>query len=255
MSNHFNQLNTRQEKILNLLKISLEVKISELREHFDVTEMTIRRDLEKLEQMNLLKRTFGGAILAIKEDTLRIRNQLYNEEKIKIGKKAAEGIQDNESIFMDGGSTTLQIAKHLPLLKGITVVTNALNIATELMERGITTVLTGGILLDSTASMVGPIASTTLSSMAFDKVFLGASGLSALHGFSNSNNYESEIKKTVIRNSKEVNVVIDHSKFGTRALFSFASIADVHRILTDKTPCDSLRQTCSDAGVLIDIAD
>ena len=254
MYNKSSQMNKRQQKIFKMLEKNFEVKIADLSEHFGVTEMTIRRDLEKMEKMGLLKRTFGGAILVVKEDTIRLRNSIHYEEKVRIGKKAAELIRDGESIFIDGGSTTLQIARHLSPSKQITVVTNALNVAAELLDKGVTTLLTGGILMNSTASMVGPIAYATLSTMAFDRAFLGASGVSDVHGYSNSNNYETEIKKLVISCANEVNIVVDHSKFGVKSLFSFADLSQADRIITDAMPAESLQFACSESNVLIEIA-
>lgn len=228
-----------------------EVKINELKLLFDVTEMTIRRDLEKLESAGVARRTFGGAIPVGKDVALKVRTGIETEAKIAIGMKAAALIQPGDSVFIDGGTTTFEIARALKPRTDITVVTNALNVALELLDKKIPTIVAGGIAMEATATLVGPIAAATIGSMAFDRVFLGATGLTASHGFSNSNAYEAEIKKLAISKAAEANIVVDHTKFGEKELFSFAGIGQVHRIVTDFFPDQGLRDACEAAGVSI----
>lgn len=247
-------LNNRQQQILDLISAKGELRIADAKEAFQVTEMTIRRDLEKLEELGFIKRTFGGAILFGKDIALQERSGMMTEEKIKIGRRAASLIQPGDSVFIDGGTTTLQIARSLPAGINITVVTNALNVAAELSGKQIPALMTGGMLLEATHSLVGPIAVQSLSGMAFDRVFLGATGVNGTHGFSNSNMYEAEMKRIAIRQSSEVNIVLDHSKFGEKALVSFASFTDVHRLVTDRPPEGELLEACQQSGTSIDVA-
>ncbi|CAI6083940.1 DeoR/GlpR family DNA-binding transcription regulator [Cohnella sp. JJ-181] len=251
MSQNQGDWNARQRQIHEQIAQSGEVRISELSERYGVTEMTIRRDLEKLEEGGSVRRTFGGAIYVYRDVALQERTGLFTDEKIRIGRRAAALIGEGESVFLDGGTTTLQIARALRAGRQITVITNALNIAAELASKQIPTIMTGGMLLESTHSLVGPIAAQSLSGMAFDRAFLGATGLSDEHGFSNSNLYEAEIKRLAVRQAKDVTVVLDHTKFGARVLVSFAGLADVRRIVTDRLPEDGLGQACRDAGVEI----
>lgn len=242
-------LNERQQQLMTLLEATGEVKVAVLKETFGVTEMTIRRDLEKLEHAGYVKRTFGGAILASKDATLQDRSVVMTDEKSRIGQIAAALVQENESIFIDGGTTTLYVARHLKPGMNITVVTNALNVALELLEKRITTVVTGGMALEETATLVGPGAAESIGRMAFNRIFLGATGVSAKHGFSNSNMYEAEIKRLAIANATEVNVVLDHTKFGAKELFSFAPLDAVHRIICDQAPEQSLLAACKEYDV------
>lgn len=244
-------LNQRQQRIMDRLTSDGEVKLSELKEMFAVTEMTIRRDLEKLEQLGSIRRIFGGAILVGKDIALHERTGVLTEEKARIGMKVAELLRPNESIFIDGGSTTLQISKFINPEMNITVVTNAINIAQELHSKRISTILLGGVLLEQTATLIGPIAIENIARMAFDRVFLGATGLTDNHGFSNSNMYEAEIKRLAIAQSSEVNIVMDHTKFGTQGLFSFASLSAINRIVTDRMPEAGLVTACKENGVEI----
>ncbi len=246
-----NQVNARQQLILDRMALYGEVKLSELKETFDVTEMTLRRDLERLEQLGYLRRTFGGAILIGKDIALLERTHVFIDEKVRIGLQAVQYIQPGDSVFIDGGSTTLQVAKSLQSNMNITVVTNALNIAAELQGKHISTIVIGGILLERTSTLVGPLACDALSKLAFDHVFLGATGATARHGFSNSNMHEAEIKRLVIEQAAEVNVVMDHSKFGMKDLFSFADLTAVNRVITDRPPEQELVQAFMDASVEI----
>jgi DeoR family fructose operon transcriptional repressor len=246
-----NQVNTRQQQILDRMALHGDVKLAELKETFDVTEMTLRRDLEKLEQMHLLRRTFGGAILIGKDIALLERTGVLVDEKMRIGLQSVQFIQPGDSIFMDGGSTTLQIAKCLRPNMNITVVTNALNVAAELQGKQISTIVVGGILLEKTSTLVGPFACDSLAKLAFDRVFIGTTGVTAQHGFSNSNMHEAEIKRFIIKQAAEVNIVMDHTKYGMKDLFSFASLIAVDRIITDRLPEAEMAQALKDASVEI----
>ncbi|WP_079908721.1 DeoR/GlpR family DNA-binding transcription regulator [Paenibacillus sp. 32352] len=249
MSQSHNQVNQRQQQILDRMALTGEVKIAELKEMFDVTEMTLRRDMEKLEQWGHIKRTFGGAILLGKDIELQERIGVLIEEKMRIGRRAAELVQPGDSIFLDGGSTTLQVARCLAPDRNMTVVTNALNIAAELRGKRIPTIIVGGMMLDATDTLIGPVAANALSTMAFDRAFIGATGMAVKHGFSNSNMYETEIKRIAIAQSAEVNIVMDHTKFGKQDLFSFAALNAVNRLITDSLPDRELSDALLEASV------
>jgi DeoR family transcriptional regulator, fructose operon transcriptional repressor len=246
------QLNDRQEQILKMINRQKEIKVSELSHVFGVAEMTIRRDLEKMEQLGMIRRTFGGAIPVTSKDIdLWERARVMMEEKEQIGQTAARRIKPGEAIFIDAGSTTLQVARHLDPNADVTVVTNALNVTNELANKGISAIVVGGLLRKATSSLVGPIAEEVIRKMAFDQVFLGASGVTVEHGFSNSNVFEAELKRLVISKAKKVNVVIDHSKFGIQSLASFAELHQVHHVYTDRAVESGLITTCRQSGIEI----
>ncbi|HEY0826873.1 MAG TPA: DeoR/GlpR family DNA-binding transcription regulator [Bacilli bacterium] len=249
-----NPVNERQQQILDRMAYYGEVKLAELKKAFNVTEMTLRRDLEKLELIGLVKRTLGGAILIGKDIALMERTGRLIEEKMKIGLQAVQFIQPGDSIFLDGGSTTLQVAISLKPNMNITVVTNALNVAAELQGKQISTIVVGGILLEKTSTLVGPLACETVAKMAFDRVFIGTTGATARHGFSNSNMHEAEIKRFVMEQAAEINIVMDHTKFGTKDLFSFASLIAVDRIITDRLPDEELAQALKEASLEVVIS-
>lgn len=241
--------NARQQQIIERLEADGEVRINDLKAMFDVTEMTLRRDLEKLEQAGTIRRIFGGAILVGRDVALKDRAGVLTEEKTRIGRKAASLIRPGDYVFMDGGTTTYEVARALKPGLEITVVTNALNIANELQDKKIPTIVSGGMILEATSTLVGPFAESLISSMAYTRIFLGSTGVSAQHGFSNSNMYEAQIKKAAIRQTSEVNVVVDHTKFGGKELLSFAKLEQAHRIITDKLPESLLWDACRAANV------
>jgi DeoR family transcriptional regulator, fructose operon transcriptional repressor len=242
----------RQKEIMNILSSGSEVKFNELSKIFGVTEMTIRRDIEKMEKKGLVRRTFGGAIIShIKDLTLKDRSNLMIEEKMKIGKLAASLIKEGEAVFIDSGTTTVQIARYLTPKSVNTVVTNSPQIALELQEKSISTILLGGQLLESSISLVGPIAEENLRNMTFDRAFIGATGFSVDAGLSNSNVFEIQIKKIAIQQSKEVNVVIDSSKFGVESLASFINLDGIDRLITGKQPDNEIFRLCNKSDVEI----
>lgn len=245
------QLNARQRQLLDRIAQAGEVRIAELRTAFAVTEMTIRRDLEKLEALGSIRRTFGGAIFVGQDVSLKDRTGLLIDEKIRIGHAAAAFVRRGESLFLDGGTTTMQVARALSPGMNVTVVTNALNVAAELSGKQIPTMVTGGALLESTLSLIGPLAVQSLSGMAFDRCFLGATGIDAAHGFSNSNFHEAEIKRLAIRQSASTAVVLDHSKHGSKGLASFAPLTAVDVLVTDAEPGAELLRACTQAGVKV----
>lgn len=246
-----NQVNQRQQQILDRMAIDGEVKMAELKEMFEVTEMTLRRDMEKLEQWGHIRRTFGGAILVGNDITLQERSGVFIEEKMRIGKLAAQLIQPGESIFLDGGSTTLQVARFIQANLNITVVTNALNIAAELQGKQISTIVIGGMLMGQTSTLVGPVATEALVKMAFNRAFIGTTGVTLKHGYSNSNMHEAEVKRLAIQQASEVNIVMDHSKFGRQDLFSFGGLKAADRVITDQYPEQELDEAFKEQSVEI----
>jgi len=253
-SSLYNGLNDRQKNMLDFIADKREIRVAELKEKYPVTEMTIRRDLEKLEETGAVKRTFGGAIFVGKDIDLNERVSLFTEEKSKIGSCAAALIRPGESVFIDGGTTTLQVAKYLPEGWPITVVTNSLHVAAECSNKRISVLMLGGMLLEATKSLVGPIAVQSMGGMAFDRIFLGATGLTVQHGFCNSNIYEAEIKQQAIRQASETNIVLDHTKFGSSVLISFATLAQVDRIISDEKPDEELDADCQNHSVEVLVA-
>ncbi len=227
----------RHRSIIKEIKQNGVIRVPDLGKLLDVSQNTIRRDLQKLEEEGLLKRTHGGAIA---EDFYGIdlpfitREDKYREEKQRIGRKAAELIQDGETIILDAGTTVAQIARNIKNRRNLTVITNAVNVALELAHcRDIVTILTGGIIREITNCLVGFVAEKFLSETHVDKTFLAAGGVTIIEGLTNPNPFEVQVKKAMIKAAREVILAVTYNKFGKKALIPIASVKAVHKIVTD----------------------
>lgn len=254
MTNQTN-LNSRQEQIYTFLIREGELKVNDLTEKFGVVEMTIRRDLEKMEKMGIVKRTFGGAIPVDPDIGLAKRENLYMEAKNKIGEKAAQYIKSGDAIFIDAGTTTPNLLKYIPRNWNLVIATNAVNVATSIQGANIETILLGGVLRQSTMSLVGPITEHQLDNLSFDKAFFSSSGLTLENGFSNSNVYEVQIKQKAMKQSKEVTFLVDHSKFDVQFLHKITNFEGVDRIITDKKPGNEYCDLITELGIDLVVCD
>jgi len=227
----------RQRKILQEVKNKRAVKIFELSQLFNVSEMTIRRDLEKLDSEGLLQRAYGGALAIEKmvlEPTFQEKDSVNVEEKQIIGIAAASMINEGDTVFLSTGTTTMQIIKNLVNKKNITVMTNSLNNAFELSRlSGIRLLVVGGELRERSYAVVGPWTKQNLQGLYVDKLFLGVNGFSIKHGLTTPNLEEAEICQLMIKIAREVIVVADHSKFESVAFAQIADIDCVNRLITD----------------------
>lgn len=215
----------RHEIILKLLKEKNTVKIQELVELTDSSESTIRRDLTQLEQREFLKRVHGGAARLqgkLQEPSMTEKSLINPQEKQKIARYAAGLVEEGDSIYLDSGSTIIEMIAHLPT--NIVVVTNGIMNVPFLLEKNIKTYLIGGYVKPSTKAMIGRDAQTSLEHYRFDKCFLGVNGIHSQLGFTTPDQEEAVIKQLAISLSREAFVLADESKFSEIA---FAKIADI----------------------------
>ncbi len=233
----------REIKIIDRLRSSKVVRLSDLCAAIGVSENTIRRDLQRLEGMGILKRTHGGAVLREEPTDSRgiddfdwiARSKQMPDEKERIGQAAAALVGDGEAVLLDAGTTTIQIARHLSGRRNLTVVTNAVNVGLELArDESITVVLTGGTLRNISKSLVGPLAEEFLNAgIHVDRLFLSARAVSVEAGITNANTAEVPIKRAMIRAAREVVLVVTHDKLGSRSFTQIAPIQAVSTIVTD----------------------
>jgi len=231
---------------LELLKQRKRATFSELTKLFRVSESTIRRDLRELEKRNMIKRTHGGAILpriVRLELSIDERKTKFHLEKERIGKFAAEYINSGETVLIDAGTTTLEVARNIKEKENLWIITNAVDISTLLISIDqIRVVLTGGELCRRDLSMVGPAAEETISKFHVDKVILGADAISVKCGLTCASLQEAQVKKAMIKAGREIIIVADHSKIGKVALTSVAPITQIHTLITDsKAPSKFIR--------------
>ncbi len=228
----------RAELILEALTARGFSSVSALAQELNVSEMTIRRDMDKLEADGLLRRAHGGAVAEqrtqIELDYL-VRRERRGPQKEIIGRLAVGLVQDGQSIFLDAGTTVLAMAKHLRNFKKLTVVTTSLPVQMALLDApAIEVILTGGSVLATTMSLVGPIAQEAISRMRFDWAFLGAGGIEIDRGLTHSTMEEIPIKRAAAASATQVAVLADHNKVGYNALSLFMPIDEIDVIVTDQ---------------------
>lgn len=249
----------RQQLILETVQDNRQVTVVELSRRFDVSEVTIRRDLRQLAAQGALRRAHGGAVVAIPAPPEPpVIQRMVQAENCKecIGRAAASLVADGESIFIGSGSTTAYVARHLVNRKDLTVVTNALNVATEFSTaEGVTVVVTGGLMRASELSLVGHIAEQSLREVRVDKVLIGMRAISLEAGMTNDYLPEVMTDRTIIDMAPELILVADHTKLGKIAS---AYVAPVERITTLVTDAEADPQTLTrlrQLGVEVIVAD
>jgi DeoR family transcriptional regulator, fructose operon transcriptional repressor len=227
----------RKSKILDLLKQNAKLVVPDLCQYFFVSPATIRNDLRELENAGLLKRTHGGAINSEKTgyELNSYQKEIENlPEKKAIAKFAADMIEDGDTIALDTGTTTLELAKLLAGKKQITVVTNDLFIASYLEENSdANIILIGGSVRKNFHCTIGPIALKTFSGLSVDKVFVATNGITIQKGLTTPDINQAEIKKAMIRMASEIIVLCDSSKIGNHGFVQVCPIAAIHCLVTD----------------------
>ncbi len=247
----------RRAAILKLLEKEGQISVGELSKHFKVSEVTIRNDLAQLAQQGLLIRTRGGAIwqppLAI-DFNLREKLKLHPAEKRRIGQYAAHLVTDGETIILDSGTTTLEIAHALVRkdFRQLTVVTNALNIAIVLSNHaGIRVIMPGGVMRQNALSLVGPIAETSLQNMYCDRAFIGVDGIVPDEGIYTPNHEEAYLNRLMIEHSRQAVVVTDASKFGRKSFARIAPLTQLDLIITDRQLAPRYRKALEEQHIQV----
>ena len=227
----------RREDIMSLIRAEKSVRVNELALKYHVTEETIRRDLDKLDKAGKVKKTYGGAVLEkpVSEDpSFSDRLKVNMAEKKTIGAKAAELIEDGETIFIDMSTTSLEVIKAVPSTVAITVITNSLEAIVVLSKRpNIRLVTIGGTFDKANQSMGGPMANAFIEHYFVDKTFFSVKGVSKVKGLTDTNEDVAELKARMVKNAKEAILVVDGSKFGYTALMNNIQLKDIHCLVTD----------------------
>ncbi len=216
----------RQEVILNLLAEKKTIKIQDVIDVTNASESTIRRDLTELENQHKLTRIHGGATVnerKIHEHSILDKSTRNLQEKIDIAKYASSLIEDEDCIYLDAGTTTLQIIPFL-VHKEVVVVTNGFTHVEALVKHGITTYLTGGFVKGKTSALVGPQTIQSLENYRFDKCFLGANGFHEEFGYTTPDPEEAAVKQLASKLAEKTYILADQSKYGK---VSFAKIDDL----------------------------
>lgn len=227
----------RRVIILQQLEAKGQVDVISLSKDLDVSEVTIRNDLKRLEQKNALIRARGGAIKIDRvgiDFALSDKNKQNYDQKRRIGKAAAALIEEGDTIILDSGTTTMEITKNLTHVVELTVITNALNIANQLAEHPrANVIIPGGFLRKNSLSLIGATAEESFRNYFCDKLFLAVDGFSTTYGLSTPNVEEAHLNRIMMSISKQVIVVADSSKFHKRSFAFIAPVADIDMLITD----------------------
>lgn len=239
MSRSKRDTSQRRDKIARMLKENGSVQVLKLIDQFSVSGVTIRKDLQFLEEQGIATRSYGGAMLSKKavfavESPFERKQTLNAVEKSGISKAAAGLINDGDSIILDSGSTILQIAPHLKNKKGVTVVTNSHQVISELASfEHIEVISLGGTFRRKSQSFYGKSAEQALQKLHVDKLFLGVDGFNMERGITTHFEAEAELNRIMCSVASEVIVVTDSSKFGTICLHKILEPKQVNCIVTD----------------------
>ncbi|THF81176.1 DeoR/GlpR family DNA-binding transcription regulator [Cohnella fermenti] len=248
----------RYERIVQLVNDRGSIRVSELSTLCQVTEETIRRDLDRLELAGRLRRSHGGAV-SVKDQPQQPeipyaeREITFAEEKRRIAEEAIKRIRPKDRILLDASSSAWYMAMAMPDIP-LTVLTNSIKVATELAAKErIEVISTGGILAQRSLSFVGPLAERSLDAYHVDKAFLSCKGVHLERGFSESNELQARIKNKMVGMADEVIVLADASKFGNQAFTRVADLADVNAIITDRRVEEESVARLRDLGLSITI--
>ncbi|WP_046214414.1 DeoR/GlpR family DNA-binding transcription regulator [Paenibacillus wulumuqiensis] len=236
----------RYDMIVKLVNEKGSMRVTELSERCQVTEETIRRDLDRLERQGLLKRSHGGAV-SVKDEQPETpfseREIMHTEEKRRIAEEAVKLIEPQDRILLDASTTAWYMAASLPDIP-LTVLTNSIRVATQLSTREkIEVISTGGQLVPRSLSFVGPLAERSLDTYYVNKLFLSCKGLHLDRGISESNELQARVKQKMVGMADQIILLADASKFGVQAFAHVMDLSEVDRLITDtRLPQETIRQ-------------
>jgi DeoR/GlpR family transcriptional regulator of sugar metabolism len=246
----------RRYKIIDILYQNKSATVVDLCDQLNASEATIRRDLTTLEEEGKLERVHGGAIIRSnvpleKEESFNEKEGARNYEKRLIAQKAFTYLRDNDSIFLDGGTTTLELAKilgksHIKL----SVFTNSPYIAQYIARNDrIDLFIVGGPIRSNTLAVVGQLAIETIRKFRLDKVFIGVNGISTTYGLTTQNFEEAQIKKAILERGRERIILSDPTKFNKVALCEILPVASIDKIITTVLDDDDIKRSLLEEGV------
>ena len=229
----------RRQQIIELIQKDKKVYVSHLSQLFNITEETVRRDLEKLENESMLTRTYGGAIInqnTLEDLPFQTRTSMNHEFKQNISLKAANLVNDNDTIMVDASTTCLELIQALQGKRGLTIITNSIKIPYDFINSNFTIISTGGNLRAHSLALVGSVAQSALQNYYVNMAILSCKGLSLDKGIMESNEPESEFKRSMIKQADIVILLVDHTKFDKTGFIKLIDFSDINYIITDREP-------------------
>ena len=249
----------RRNEIIEKIRTHRMVKVSDLVNEYQVSIETIRRDLEYLESLGHLKRVYGGAVingLYGQEPVFSQREVVNHEEKRAIGIKAAELINDGDTLFIEVGTTLLEVARNLLDKKGLTVITNTTLISNEMVKSNdCRVILLGGELRQGELSVSGHLCDENLSNFYADTLIMGVGGVSLQSGYTDYHVNEANTRRQMINRARKVIAVADYSKFGVTAMNFICTLSRVDVLVTDWSAPSEIVNEFRENGVTVLIAD
>ncbi len=249
----------RRRQILQTLVRQGSVSVTALSRAFGCAEATLRRDLQLLDEAGLLHRTHGGALLvaparALHEASIADKATLCAEEKRSIGLAAARLIAPGDTLALNGGTTTVQVARALRGVTPLRLVTNSIGVATEVAGlTGIEVTLTGGTLRGS-LELSGPLAEQSLRDLYVRTAFIGVDGLTVPHGLTTYDQVEAQTNRVIIAHTERVVVIADHTKIGRVMMALIAPCQAVHTLVTDEAASADELDALRERGIEVIIA-
>ena len=238
----------RRRRIMERLNEEKKVYVPQLAQEFKVTEETIRRDLERLENEDLLRRSYGGAVLNERTaGTLSFarRSFINSDNKMSIAAKAARLIEDGATIMMDASTTSLALLPQLKGKKDITVITNSVRALIEAAELPCTMLSSGGTLRPHSLALTGPSACSMIANHFADFAFLSCKGLDREQGVMESSEEENAVKQIMLHQARQLVLLADHSKFNQTAFVKTCGFDEVDCLVTDVDPDTIWERFCA----------
>ena len=243
----------RRNLILEKVHENKKVIVSELSKEFDVSEETIRRDLDKLEEDGHVIKSYGGAVINEKGSIdlpFNVRWKSNTQGKQKIAELISQEIEDGDHIILDASTTAVFIAKNIKQKRHLTVVTNSIEILLELSDvSGWDIIATGGLLKAGSMSLLGKKAADSISSYYVDKAFLSCKGIDLDKGITDGNDETGGVKKNMLSAADKVYLAVDSSKFGKTALSKICGLSDVDVVVTDQKPAEPWLEAFQKTGI------
>jgi DeoR family transcriptional regulator of aga operon len=245
----------RQQQVQHYIQAQQRVSVSTICERFAVSEATVRRDLEALETLGVIRRVHGGA-LAVQQAPPELpaldRAREQADEKRRIGASAAALIRDGETVFISSGTTTLETARQLRERQNLTVITNSLLVINELASvPGINLISLGGMLRRSEMSLIGHVTELAIAELHADKVIIGIRAIDIERGLTNDYMPETMTDRAILRMGRSVIVVADHTKCGRLSAALVAPISAMHTLVTDAATPAAFTNALEDQGVQV----
>lgn len=246
----------RQKYITEIVEREKSVKVIDLSKLFDVTEETIRRDLEKIEKQGILKRTYGGAIFinsVIKDvdDTpfsMRVKENISGKQKIAMA--VSDMLYDGEVVMLDPSTTCLEVAKNIDKSKRLTVITNSISILSELStHEELNVVSTGGTLRKRSLSLIGPTAKDNIKNYYADKAVISCKGVDLQRGVMDTNELEVEIKKAMIGCAKEIILAVDSTKMQRLSMHKLIEMSKINYLVVDQELTPEWQEFCKENNI------